>query len=297
MKRVFFIMLAITLSSVTLLTSCTDDTTENLPPSIEFVAGANFISDDATLTVNTPFVIKVLAEENATSTSKLKSLKITRVFNLQTWDTTFTFSESTYTFEAGFTAQATEGPERIEFKVTDNDGQSATIDLQITTQIVASPIDTWEMRILGSWANLDIGSSFASINGNVYMLDEAYLNQNLIDFMYWWGESTSATIGAPNDANAALVFNTGTYQLNNWNTRNETKFKTTTLTTAQFDAVDNSTGCIENATGANQTRIGTLAVNQVIAFISVGGKHGLIRVKEIVAGSDGQITIDVKVQK
>jgi hypothetical protein len=94
----------------------------------------------------------------------LKSLKITRVFDLQSWDTTLTFNESTYTQEITFVAAATTGIERIEFKVTDNDGQTAMIDLQITTELVSGgEIDSWEQKILGSWSNTTIGSSFGSM--------------------------------------------------------------------------------------------------------------------------------------
>lgn len=296
MRRIFLFLSAIVLTSVTLLTSCTEETTESLPPSIEFVAGAGFVSDDATLNVGTAFTIKILAEENATSGSNLKSLKITRVFNLNTWDTTLTFNESTYTMEAGFVAQATAGVERIEFKVTDNDGETDMVDLEITTQTVGSTIDSWTERILGSWSN-PIGSSFASINGNVYTIDQAFANQALIDYMYWWGASTSATIGAPDDANAALVFNEGQYQLANWTTKNATRFKTTTVTSAAFDNIATAAEIVDVATGADQTRIGALATDQVIAFITVTGKRGLIRVNSFVAGSDGTMTVDVKVEK
>jgi hypothetical protein len=297
MKRVFIFFAAILLTSVTLFTSCTEDTTESLPPTIEFVAGSGFISGDATLTIGTPFTIKILAEQNVTSGSNLKSLKITRVFNLNTWDTTLTFNESTYTMEAGFVAQATAGVERIEFKVTDNDGETDMVDLQITTEeATGGAIDSWTERLLGSWNN-PTGSSFASINGNVYTLDQAFANQSLIDYMYWWGQSTSATIGAPDDANAALVFNTGDYKLDNWTTKNPTRFKTTTVTSAAFDAITYASEIIDIATGADQTRIGTLANDQVIAFITVTNKHGLIRVKSFVTGSDGSLTVDVKVEK
>ena len=193
-------------------------------------------------------------------------------------------------------AQATEGDERIEFKVTDNDGETAMIDLQITTQEAGSTIDSWTERILGSWNN-PTGSSFASINGNVYTLDQAFANQSLIDYMYWWGASTSATIGAPDDANAALVFNTGDYQLANWTTKNATRFKTTIVTSAAFNAIVDASEIIDIAIGADQTRIGALATGQVIAFITVTGKRGLIRVKSFVSGSDGTMTVDVKVEK
>jgi hypothetical protein len=298
MKRVFLFLGAIMISLVTLLTSCTEDNPVDTPPTINFVSGAGFISGDATLTVSTPFIIKILAEENATSGSNLKSLKITRVFNLQSWDTTLTFNESTYTLEASFTAQSVAGVERIEFIVTDNDGQTDMADLQITTEPVSGgAIDSWTERIMGSWAN-PTGSSFASINGNVYTIDIAFANQSLIDYMYWWAQSTnSATIGAPDDENAQLVFNEGDYRLELWTTKNPTRFKTTTVTSSAFDAITDATDIIDIATGADQTRLANLAVDQVIAFVTVTNKRGLIRVKSITQGSNGTITIDVKVEK
>lgn len=183
--------------------------------------------------------------------------------------------------------------------VSVSDGYGGTDAGSGTLTVIEGPdeIDTWTMEILGSWNNLYFGTSFATINGNVYKLDEAFNNQSVIDFFYWWGASTSATLGAPNDANAALIYNTGPYALSNWTVLNATRFKSTTLTPANFDAVSDATPCIENATGADLTRIGTLTADQIIAFITVTNKHGLIRVNEITTGSSGSITFDVKVQK
>ncbi len=188
------------------------------------------------------------------------------------------------------------GTYSIEVSVSDGYGGNAIDEGTLSVVDVSDEIDFWQMRTLGSWSSM-IGASFATINGMVYTLDQAFANQALIDFMYWWGASTSATIGAPDDANANLIYNTGPYALSNWTTKNATRFKTTSLTPAQFDAVTNANQCIDHAAGANQTRIGTLAVDQVIAFKTVTYKHGLIKVKNIITGSDGSITIDIKVQK
>lgn len=300
MKKFLYFMGAFVLATSLFLTSCTEDEDPtDLPPSISFVVEDGFISGNTTLTVNTPFGVKLLAVANATSASKIASIEINRIYNNQTiWDTTLNYNDATVNLTVNFIALANAGVENIEFLATDKDGQTDKINLQITTEEPAGgPINLWETRTLGSWNNLTIGSSFGSINGNVYMLDEAFANQALIDFIYWWGASTDATIGAPNDANAALVFNTGTFQLNNWTTRNATMFKTTTVNPAAFDAINDATECIDIATDADQTRIGTLAADQVIAFVTVTNKHGLIKVKSIETGSAGSITIDVKVEQ
>lgn len=296
MKRSLFLVLSLLVSSALLLVSCNDDDEPlNQPPTISFVAGANFISSDATLKVNESFTVKILAEANTTSGSKIQSLKISRVFNLQSWDTTLTYNDATFTLEATFTANAQVGVERISFEITDKAGQKASIYLDITTEEATVPISTFTMRILGSYQSTT-GSSFASINGTVYTMAEAFANQPVIDFLYWYGASTLATIGSPNDPNAALVY-TGPNGLPNWTTKNDTRFKTTTITAAEFDALDDGAPIIDAATGSDQTRLGTLAIGNVIAFKTVTGKHGLIKVVNIVTGAAGDITIDVKVEQ
>ena len=300
MKRVFFVLIAFVLTSVTLFTSCTDEEEPvDLPPTIGFVSGAGYISADATVELNTPFVVKVLAEANATSGAKITEINVTRIFSNQVvGDTTFTFNDATVTMELTFMSYPEAGVENIEFEAVDKDGQSDKVSLEITTtEPFSGEIDTWTERILGSWNN-PTGSSFASINGNVYTLDEAFANQSLIDYMYWWAESTnSATIGSPLDENAELVFNEGDYKLTNWTTRNDTKFKTTTVTAAAFDAMTDAGDIIDIATGADQTRIANLDVDEVIAFVTVTGKRGLIKIKSFTQGSAGTLTVDVKVEK
>lgn len=299
MKRVFLFLSAIVISTVTLFTACTEDEPADLPPTLSFSTEAGYVSSDATLTINSAFSIKVIADANVTSGSKIASIGINRIYNNQTiWDTVLTYNDANVTLTVQFVAISEVGTENIEFEVTDKAGQTAKKNIHITTEEPAGgPIFTWTERVLGSWNNLDYGSSFASVNGNVYMLNEAFANQGLIDIIYWWGNSTSATLGAPNDGNAAQVFNQGPYALSNWTTLNATQFKTTTVNRDAFNAIGDATECINIATGADQTRIGGLAVDQVIAFVTVGGKHGLLIVDALTENSDGFITITIKVEE
>ncbi len=294
MKKILYLAGIMLISSALFFTACTDDEeSPNLPPSISFVSGSGFLTDDATVPVNSEFKVKVLCEPNATSGAKIQSLRITRVTNNQVFlDTTLAY---TVPVEVTFNALPDPGVEKIEFTATDKDGESAKASLEITTQSIAGGINAFPMRILGSYSS-PTGSSFASIDGSVYTLAQAFANQTIIDFMYWWGASTNATIGAPDDANAGLVF-TGVNGLPNWTVKNGTRFKVTTLTTTEFDAVDTDEVCIDQATGADQTRMEDLAVDDVFAFITVTGKHGLIKVTSINTGAAGDITIDVKVEK
>jgi hypothetical protein len=302
MKKYLLFFGAIVLFSATIfISSCaTDNTTADLPPTIEFVTGTGYISGDATLTVGSPFTIKVLAQANTTSTAKLETLKVSGISNnIVVFDTTYSIpsaGQSTYSAAVSFTAMPTTGVMRIEFKVTDKDGQSATISLQITTESGTTPINTFTMKILGSY-NSSTGSSFASIDGSVYTLAEAFTHQASVDFLYWWGASTSATIGAPDDPNANLVF-TGANGLPNWTTKNATRFVITTLTVAEFNAITDGNVLADIAAGATTlTRIGQLVSDNVLGFKTQSGKYGLIKVNSINEGAAGDITIDVKVQQ
>jgi len=297
MKRLFFFMAAILLASFTFFTSCTEDADPvDLPPTMSFLTADTLVSANTTLTINEAFYVGVNAIANTTSNSKIQSLRVTRIFNNQiVGDDTFPYNDANLSAIITFSGLTEAGTENIDFTVTDKDGQSTKKSLQITYEDASTPIMTFAMNILGSYDS-PTGSSFASIDGTVYSQAEAFANQAAIDFLYWWGASTSATLGAPDDENANLVF-TGVNGLPNWTTKNATRFQTTTLTAAEFDAIDNGMVLETNATGSDQTRIPSLAVDHVIAFITVTGKHGLIKVTEIVSGAAGEITIDVKVQE
>jgi hypothetical protein len=299
MKKLTYLAGFLLLSTVLFFAACSSsDDNPDLPPSISFVSGPGLLTGDANVPVNSQFSIKVLCEANTTSGSVIKTLQVSRISNNQVLaDTTFQATGTPFTMLLVFTSLPDPTVENIEFTTTDKDGQSASITIQITTEETSGgEIDSFTMKVLGSYSSAT-GSSFASINGNVYTLQEAYNNQPIIDFLYWWGGSTDATIGAPDDPNAQLVF-TGTYGLQNWTVaKNGTRFKLTALTAAEFDAVTDATPCIDNASGADQTRIPTLAVGQVFAFLSVTGKHGLIKVDAINPEAAGDITIDVKVEK
>jgi hypothetical protein len=299
MKKLTYLAGFLLLTTVLFFAACsTSEDNPDLPPTISFVAGDTLISGDATVPVGSIFSIEVLCKPNTTSGSVIKTLRVTRITNNQMISDN-TYNATTTPFDATITFQALQDPtiENIEFTTTDKDGQSASISLQITTEETSGgAIDSFTMKVLGSYSSTT-GSSFASINGDVYTMQEAYNNQPIIDFLYWWGGSTDATVGAPDDANAQLVF-TGTYGLQNWTVaKNATRFKLTTLTAAEFDAVTDATPCIDNASGADQTRIPNLVIGQVFGFLSVTGKHGLIKVDAINPEAAGDITIDVKVEK
>ncbi len=177
----------------------------------------------------------------------------------------------------------------ITFIGTDTQGQ------QVSESYTINVVDTvYEYSIsLGGDQNAGTGSFYAAISetGTVYFVADARDNQESVDLIYFYGATQMATLAAPSDT---LVDDFSAYDLDSWTTRNATELHASTV---DFDAIDNSVA-IQDAFDASlsQTRVNMLDVDSVVAFRTVAGVYGLIRVTEVNAGQAGDITFDVKVQ-
>jgi hypothetical protein len=297
MKHMRFLFTTVLFSGLAMLNSCSkSDTTEPLDqtPVINFVGGTGFVSSDVTLTVNQSFKVGITAFSNSNSGAKLTKFAITRVINNvpSTQDSTINTSTLNLTVMANANSQV--GTEKWFFKVTDKNNESKEISFTITTVSGAGPINTFSMKILGSYANAT-GSSFASIDGTVYTLANAKINSAKIDWLYFYGASAvnHATIASPKDPVAETVYS----DLINWAVRNNTLFKKVTDAIVWADITDDAEIVAQTASGVTETRITNLAPNDILAFIAASGKKGLIKVEAITGTTDGTITISVKVQQ
>jgi hypothetical protein len=309
MKKLTLILLVFITGSLMLFTGCQDPEPTEVKPTISFESGADYISADATLEASAEFMIGINADANENSGAMLTKLEMVRHFvNLQTdqtvtWDTVI--NVSTYSIDFLVTAFPLEGNETFIFTITDAEGETAEVSLDITTEITYGPLSVFENVTLGDQDN-STGSSFASLDGTVYNLADAKENSDKIDFVYYYGATNKATLCAPADETAAQVYNNATYGVATWATRNATVFKETEVTVEEFDAIpaDNDTQVIEFATGADQSKITNLdhdGAPVVLAFETVAGKKGLIKIEDLLVGdgltTPGHITITVKVQE
>jgi hypothetical protein len=297
MKKLVYLFALLVVSGFFFVTSCTEDENGDVKPTINFKGGAGYVSQDITLDTDAEFTIGITAASNSSSGAKLSLLELTRVYNNATWFTWDTAIDvSYYSIDITMTSLNVEGTEKISLKVTDKDGQTNEISVNITTESAAGPITAFDQKILGSYQSAT-GSSFASADGSIYSLAEAKANQAKVDWMYFYGASDLATIAAPNDAHAALVFNNATNGLQTWTTKNGTLFRKVT-TVIDWNAITDDTIIMqEAATAPDQTRIATLAAGNILLFKTVTGKYGMIKVNNIAVGADGTIDISVKVQQ
>jgi hypothetical protein len=296
MKKLTYLLASLLLLGATFMISCTktSETPQDLKPTINFKGGGNYISQDATLDISQDFTIGITASANATSGTKLASLYVSRTYNNAIWfDSTFTFSEAYIDYDFQFTSITVEGTERIAFKVTDKDGQTNEVSLSITTQHAAGLINFFTQKILGSYDNLTTGSSFASVDGTVYNLADAKTHAEKIDWLYFYGTTNQATIASPFDSDARSVYPS----IETWSVKNATLFKKIT-TAVDWASIADDTPILQlTADGVTESKVNQLAVGDILGFITVTGKHGLIKIDAIVTGSAGTITFSVKVQQ
>ncbi|MDP4282402.1 MAG: hypothetical protein Q8867_09685 [Bacteroidota bacterium] len=299
MKKLSWLLSGMIVAAFMLVTSCSkDDSTDtsDQKPSLTLQVGSSYTSANTTVTVKTPLLIGIRAMSNSSSSSKLSELILTRTFNgtTSTYDTVF--SSTTYNVDFTLLANSQVGTENFVFTIKDKAGQTNTLTLVITTTAIAGNINTYTMKILGAQNNTT-GSSFASSNGTVYVLSDAKANSTLIDWLYYYGASDLATIAAPNDAHAAEIYNSTTSGLQTWTKLNATKFKLIT-DNVDFDAIgDDSVIVSQTASGVTATRVPTLSASKLIAFVTEGGKKGIMKVESIDGTNAGTMTISVKVQE
>jgi hypothetical protein len=297
MKSMRILFTAIVITGIAFLSSCNkteDNTPTDLTPSINFVGGTGYVSGNVTLTVNEQFKVGINAFSNATSGAKLTKLTITRIFNNQPLVQDTAISTTSLNINIFITANSAVGSETFYFKVTDKDNQSKEISLTVTTKSAAGPINEFDMKILGSYDN-STGSSFASIDGTIYTMAQAIANAAKIDWLYFYGSSAAnhATIASPKDADAQSVYP----GIKDWSVKNNTLFKKVTDVIDWNSITDDAIIVAQTASGVTETKINQLAVNDMISFITVTGKKGMIKVDAITGTTAGTITISVKVQQ
>ena len=301
MKKRLSIVFGLLAAGMLMFTSCSDDSSDpgDINPSMTFVGGTGYTSGDVTLTTGTEFTVGINAFASTESNKKLTNFKVTRIFGNKpevVLDSAINVDQ--FSIDMIFNANAEVGTETFYFLITDKDGQTKELSFVVTTEteIVNGPINTFSMKILGAQQTTS-GSSFASIDGSIYNLADAKANASKVDWLYFYGATNHATLAAPDDLDAATIFNNATNGLQEWAVLNPTRFKKVTDAIDWDNINDDAVIVAQTATGVTLTKGNELAASDVLAFITSTGKKGLIKVNSISGTTDGTITISVKVQQ
>ena len=295
MKRVsYFILAAFFAVSSASFVSCTDD--EDVEPaSIKF---DNVTNDVVTLAAGAS---TYTVNATITSVENLKSVKISKTVGSvtnQVGTEITSFPEKT---SYHLTKEIDGITENCKITVTVNNGTETARALTINYTAGEAPagdIDTWANKKLGSLAHgTTAGSSCASIDGTVYLLADAKTNSNKIDIIYFNGNEFKQSIAAPSNSAVQGLSSASTSNVSTWATKNATKLKKLSITATEFDAMDNDAVIDEKVTSAtvNGDIASDLATDDVVGFITVAGKKGLIKIVSFDA--ENNATISIKVQK
>ncbi len=305
MKKLSYLFIVVILSGLTIISACkkSDDDTVDKKPTITFKGGSDYISSDVTIATGDSIKVGVIALSNTNSNAKLNKFTLTLTSNnipQVLLDSTLNISTFDINF---FITFANESVFRLSAKITDKDGESQEIAFNVTVVASAGPIYEYSNTVLAAQHVTDIGSSFASMTGDIWLLATAKANANKVDFLYFYGATNLATLASPADVAAGTIYNDTINGLQTWSVRNNTLFKKIT-TAVDWESITNDALIVElTAEGVTETKINELAVGNVLAFITdpakpeFAGKKGLIKITAINTGDEGDITFDVKVQE
>jgi hypothetical protein len=262
-------------------------------PTLALKGGSGYTSGNATIPVGTTIKVGVVGGKSSVSGNKLTRFRF--IYTLNNIPTTLldsTFNSDSFNWETNLTF-AGPGNVALSFELTDAANMKATRDFNVTVQ--AHQIIKYSNIELGSW-NDAIGSFFSTsegINYNISQTSTVPANQAKIDFLFFKGITNANTIASPDDIDANTIPD---LKLNLWTNKNQTRFNTTNITAAQFDAIGANYEFPDFNINQQTTKANELMVGDVILFKTQSGKLGLIKIVDLYTKGD-KMKIDVVREK
>lgn len=279
---------------ISLNSSCSKNDSGGDPPRIRFITDTGFVSHDTTLKTGQRIRIGLDAEGmdgNITFFQISVDNGVRQIF----LDSGLNSAGLQYRLDIIKTVNPVE---KWTFLVMDRNRNKDSIQLILNKSDSShyGQIRSFADVLLGAQENSTAGSFFSPTTGFVYFLDMAFLNQSLIDLIYYYG-LYDGTLSSPNESDAPAVF-TGPTGLVNWTVKNETRYDTTSISPQAFDLTENDSlllAVYEPAAGKRKVKY--VAKDQVISFKNQAGKIGLIKVNGMEPSSTGTVSLSVKIQE
>ena len=278
---------------ITFLSSCSKEESENnISPVLLLKTDSIYISSDTSLAEGRQIILGVKANSNGGE--NLCNLLIISNDSLRLYDYGFNSTQIDKDIKI---FKNSDSIQNISIIIRNKAGLSKSIILKIAKNgSLYQPVIYFPEIILGAQQNSSTGSFCSLQNGMVYSLSNAFLNQELIDLLYYYNSTDHNTIGSPG-ANIS-----GVYSGNNapefWAVRNTTYFSRTTLNIpiSSFDNSLNDSLIIANIFSNGGRKIKLLLPGQIWAFQTKDGKFGLIKIKEVDGLETGTVKFAIKLQ-
>jgi hypothetical protein len=287
MKKLQIVLGLGAISTLFLLNSCTESTT-NPAPDITFGqtspillgVGVNAVTLSGTIVADAG-----LSSVKIYKTVGLSETLIETVTDFSTGTVT-TSDDINYAFVLNVIDIIAETT--IKFTAIDKDDQE--VSESIVIQVTEGSVNSYTAILLGGQNNAE-PSCLDAHTGTRYSVNQSGHDAE-IDIIYYYGSTNLATLTAPNDGSVNGDDANSLDWTNDWDPQNATKYGSTTL---DFDAVNYSD--LSGISGLTASKANELAVDDVYAFETADGKKGLVKVTDLVTGGAGSITINVKIQE
>jgi len=279
MKKLTLIAIALVAMAAT-FTSCKKDTTNDA--AISLAGDTGYTATDATVAPGATFTVKWTA---TCTTTNMAFVSITKDGAAQigwTDKEIASSSESTYVDQATLTAPLNVGAYVYAIVIEDKDkAELVSKSITITVSGPVVNLDTYtNLKMGGSDSNF--GSYLDAETGSVYTLtmlndpSQGAARKATVDMLFDISNLANKDL-------AGTLFPGGT----------GTKFATSTLTAANFDALINDNSFSSLTATLDNIEI---TVGDVVFFVTGGGKKGYIKVIAMTSAT-GDLTIDEKIQK
>ncbi|MDR3366160.1 MAG: hypothetical protein LBO71_04245 [Prevotellaceae bacterium] len=190
-------------------------------------------------------------------------------------------------FESAITLNDITSDIVLVVEATDRRNRTTTAEFLVKT----SRQPTSQSNLLLGFNMLNtLGSSYSVSQSKVLLLPEAKEAQKDVDFMFFYGKINGVTVAAPGDEVVTRVFNNTSYGVQTWGNHNKTRFVKVSLDYATASAAD----IAKALEGAGGTMVNHLSNNDVVAFQTVSGQIGLIKVFNIGPNSASTLNVNVR---
>lgn len=281
------------------LYSCKKEISDYTNPTVEFITADGFISSDTSAKVGDTLSIRVLAQ--SFSEYPINTIRFQRISPIDT-----------IVIDTGMHVQSIEMNKNIIKSVADweiwnittrdrNRKQSTTISLKITKEESSSYGDITHIQpiSLGFQDNSEFESFYSLSHQRIYNMEDAFSIQEEIHLLSYYDnvDEDEHTIASPG-ANVPESIFEGQFALENWDTRNTTRFAEPSITIEDFDLCENDS-LIYATTFAFETgkrKAKNLKENDIYSFVSDKGNFGLFKVISLTGNETGSVVIEIKMK-
>jgi len=293
MKKILFLSGMILFTGL-MFTSCSKDEEEPSLPTVAFNQIEGYVTGNTTAAYGDTLRFGIILQGNGSDNLVKFEIKANDVTLLDS-----TINTSGFTFDF-YSIKGTNAEDVWKFTATDIAGNKKEETVTITGAF--GELDSYVTVLMGAQDNTTVQSflSLSNHSATRYFQAEAFNNQEKIDmFCFYENTATSQNMMSLASPGTGItgVF-TGATSPENYTTKNLTWFVKTSLTAAQFDAVQNDAIVLDSYdTDADFRKAKVLTAGDVYCFKLQNGKYGLLKVIEVTGAETGTLEIAIKVQK